>query len=194
MLTIKLLRSLVVSTLLATMLFTLRSGSATADFNFGGYLFSCSPTYCAQKDPINVIFDINGDLNNSLNHVSHHLGWTDQGGSILQFIDHATVEDQQAQRASWCLACQRHHQRYNQGRDNGGPSWGTWTMGPAHYEIVTWCGHASTTFDGARNYVVDKFAQGGHNTGWWWLGNNIASQQCDGSWVAGDGYFRWADL
>lgn len=66
-------------------------------------------------------------------------------------------------------------------------------MGPVHYEDITWCGHASRTFDGAREYVRAAFANGGHVWGWYWKGNNIASQQCDGTWVAGDGWINWID-
>uniref|UniRef100_A0A7C2WHE5 Uncharacterized protein n=2 Tax=Thermorudis TaxID=1649508 RepID=A0A7C2WHE5_9BACT len=68
-------------------------------------------------------------------------------------------------------------------------------MAPVHYEIVTPCGHVTTTFDGARNYVKNKFANSGHHpTGFYWKGNTQASQQCDGSWVAGDGYFAYIDI
>jgi hypothetical protein len=142
-----------ISGALAILLLILGVGIVTADLSFSGYIWACDGSgTCVGEDPINIVFRLNGTVANSLDHVSHHLGWSDQGGSNLSFYDHFTVfENMEAQRASACLPCNRYHQRYNQGNDDGGPGWGTWTMGPVHWEDMTWCGHASRTFDGARN-------------------------------------------
>lgn len=188
-------RVLAATTLIVLMFAVRQQEQAKADLNFNGYLWECSPSYCALKDPINVLFDVNGTLSNTINEVRTHLGWSSTSGANLKFVDHGQLEDPQAQYASGCTLCSRYHARYNQGNDNGGPGWGIWTMAPVHYEIVTRCGHVTTTFDGARNYVKNTFANSGHHpTGFYWKGNTQASQQCDGSWVAGDGYFAYIDI
>lgn len=176
---------------LAMILSAFSTRSAKADVSYGPYIWTFSG-YLA--DPVNLLFDINGSVSNSLTHVSHHLGWTDQGGQDMQFLDHSSWEGKDAQTASGCLPCNRYHQRYNQGADDGGPGWGTWTMGPVHYEVVIYCGHASTTYNGARDYVKNAFSGGGHTTGYVWKGNNAAISQCNGSQVAGDGYVAWLDI
>lgn len=111
---IRKLRLLAMAEVGAILLIVLHTEYVAADLNFNGYLWSCNPSVCYLKDPINILFDI--------------LGWTDQGGGNLSFVDHSVLEDMQAQRASGCLVCSRYHQRYNQGNDDGGPDgvYGQW--------------------------------------------------------------------
>lgn len=119
---------------------------------------------------------------------------------MQQFADHSASpwENQDSQAGSDCDLCSRYHLRYNEGNDWGGASWGTWTMAPGHYDQVVWCGwfwgHASTTFDGARNVVHNAFVNNGYTIGWINRGNNQASVQCNGTWVAGDGQYVWIDI
>jgi hypothetical protein len=181
----------VISGLLAVSLLVFDAGSAGADYYWGHYISS--------NDPVNLIFDVNGTWTNSLYHVNAYLGWTDRGGSNQQFPDHSSQpwESQNFQHASNCLACHRDHIRYNQGNDWGGPVWGTWTMGPVHYEEIDyWCArHRTVTFNGARDHVKGTFGNiYGHPTGYVRINNTAPAPQCDGSTVAGDGYYGWIDI
>lgn len=182
---------LIASTALALVLGAGQVGHARADFYWGNYISS--------GDPINLIFDINGSLANSRTLVEQYLLWSSADGSNQLFPDHSDtpVENTEDQRNSGC--CNQYHVRFNQGNDDGGPSWGTWTMAPAHHENVVWCdnglpGHAVDTFDGARDTVVQNFQSRQYTTGRIYRTLNAASRQCDGTSVAGDGYYWWIDI
>lgn len=177
--------------LIALVLLAMNPSRSAAHLDFDGYVYDGNWN---RKDPVNVLFDLNGSLNNTLEHVWHHLAWCDCAGNNMLFWEHGVGEWDQAQRGSDAVWAPygRHHMRYNQGND-WEPYWGTWTMGPTHYEEVSWCGHASRSFDNSRSAVVNQFATA-HSWGWLWKDNRLASQQCDGSWVAGDGYIAWIDI
>ncbi len=179
---------LCICTSIACAFFLANTPGARADFYWGDYI--------SAGDPINLVFDGNGSWTNSYDYVLAYLGWYDRGGSAQQFPDHSASpwENQDGQAGSDCEICSRYHVRYNQGNDGGGASWGTWTMAPAHYDQVVWCGHKSSTYDGARNTIHNAFVNNGYTVGFIYRGNNQAARQCDGSYTAGDGSYVWIDI
>jgi len=178
-----------IALMIASTILIFHTQVSLAHLAFDPYIYSGS----AIKDPINIIFVVNGTLSNSTWEIGYHFGWTDQGGSTLQFKEHSVTENMQAQRASACLACNRYHNRFNQGNDSGGSFWGTWTMVPVHHDVLRWCGHIADTFDGARDYIISGMVAT-HSWGYYYLGNSAATQQCDGSWIAGDGWAKYVSI
>lgn len=179
---------LLVSGVLALVLCLLASNQARADFYWGYYISS--------DDPVNLIFDINGTQYNALSQLHTYVGWTYTMGSNQLFPDHSDSpwENTWAHRASSCFFCSRNHVRFNQGNDYGGQAWGTWTMAPAHYEVPACGTHRATDFNGPRDHVRNVFAGRGNPTGYIYKGNNGKARQCDGSEIAGDGYYAWIDI
>lgn len=187
-------RALALAILAASTLvgFTIGSSqTAQADVSFGLYIRDSGLS--VNKDPINLAFTGNGTLSSTLTHFADHTGWTDEGGTTMYFQDHGSWEAHQAQRASRCLACTRDHIRFNQSNDAGPLGWGTWTMAAVHFEEITWCGHASKNFDNPRNSIESVFDDT-HNTVWDYWGGTATSQQCDSTYVGGDGWIVRADI
>jgi hypothetical protein len=163
-----------------------------ADTSFGGYIRS-DPS-ATDKDPVNVLYTINGSLANTLAHFAHHVGWYDDGGSTMYFFDSCCWQAHDAQKASWCGACERNHTRFNHHDSYGMAGYQDFTMGAAHYEIVTWCGHSSRSFNSPRDAIANAFSGGGHSVVWYYQGNNASSTQCDGANIAGDGWLIRAEI
>ncbi len=156
--------------------------SASADTTFYGYVRS--DPRGADRDPVNIVYRAAGGLEQVLSSFSHAVGWPDNGGSTMYFLDSGTHQVQDAQRSSACGGCDRYHTRFQAATD---PSSST-TLGAAHYEVTSWCGHASRSFDNARDMIVDDMAASGSTISWSFWGNTKASLQCDGYEVAGDGW------
>lgn len=152
---------------------------ATADSSIHGYLRS-TPTG-VDRDPINVLYQAKAGLAGVLASVTADLGWPDYGGSTMYFGSGAT---QDAQRASDCGDCDRYHLRVKAPADPATDD----AVAATHFEIVTWCGHSSRSFDNARDVIVEAEAAGGRPVAWVFWGNTNASTQCDGYEVAGDGW------
>jgi hypothetical protein len=153
---------------------------AGADSSIHGYLRS-TPTG-VDRDPINVLFDAEAGLASVLASVTADLGWPDYGGSTMYFGS-GSAGTQDAQRASDCGGCDRYHLRVKAPADPQADS-----IAATHYEIVTWCGHSSRSFDNARDVLVEAESAGGRPVAWVFWGNTNASTQCDGYEVAGDGW------
>ena len=158
------------------------SGRVSADSSVYGYVRS-NPSG-ADRDPINLLYAAKSGLSSVLASVAADLGWPDYGGSTMYFQAGGTHGPQDAQRASDCGGCDRYHLRVSGSTDPAAAD----TIAAAHYEIVTWCGHSSRSFDVARDVIVDAMAAGGHPVAWVFWGNTNASTQCDGYEVASDGW------
>jgi hypothetical protein len=172
--------------------------NAGADYSWGWN----GNGYISAGDPINLIFDIGGTWPRTYDRVLAYTGWYDRGGSTQSFPDHSASawDSQDAQAGSDVETANRYHIRYDEGNDYGGSGWGWWTMAPAHYEEVRWCGwdqgwrHVVTTFDGARNSVHNAFVNNGYTIGWVNRGLTASRGQCDGSSVSSDGQYVWIDI
>jgi hypothetical protein len=146
-------------TIAAFLLSTLAIQVKSADAHFGPdpWIYGCNGSggNCVIKDPVNVIFMNNAWESTVLWEISYHFNWSHSSGGPLWFKDHGVMEVQQDQRADGDLfASQRWHQRYNQSMDSGGSFWGTYTMGPAHRDLWTWCTHIADTSNGGRDHIV----------------------------------------
>ena len=157
-------------------------GEARADSSIHGYLRS-TPTG-VDRDPINVLYRAQAGLSSVLASVTADLGWPDYGGSTMYFQSGGSGVTQDAQRASDCGGCDRYHLRVKAPTDPAADD----AVAATHYEIVTWCGHSSRSFDNARDVLVEAEATGGRPVAWVFWGNTNASTQCDGYLVAGDGW------
>jgi len=155
---------------------------ATADSSIHGYLRS-TPTG-VDRDPINVLYQARAGLAGVLASVTADLGWPDYGGSMMYFWSGSSSATQDAQRASDCGDCDRYHLRVKAPADPATDD----SVAATHYEVVTWCGHSSRSFDSARDVIVGAEAAGGRPVAWVFWGNTNASTQCDGYLVAGDGW------
>jgi hypothetical protein len=158
------------------------SGRADADSSIWGYLRS-TPTG-VDRDPINVLYRAKTGLASVLASVATDLGWPDYGGSTMYFQAGGANAAQDAQRASDCAGCDRYHLRVKAPADPAVSD----AIAATHYEIVTWCGHSSRSFDNARDVIAEAEAAGGRPVAWVFWGNTNASTQCDGYEVAGDGW------
>jgi hypothetical protein len=167
--------------------------ASLADTVFGDYIRS-APVSGPDKDPVNVLYTINGSLANTLAHFAHHVGWYDDGGSDMWFRDSCCWYIQDAQKASWCGWCERNHTRFKHHQTYGDPGYQDFTMGAAHYEIVVGCGHSSRSFNAPRDAIASAFQGGGHLAVWYYRGNNAASVQCDQVYTAGDGWLIRAEI
>jgi hypothetical protein len=158
------------------------SGHASADSSIYGYLRS-TPTG-VDRDPVNILYRAKAGLSSVLASVAADLGWPDYGGSTMYFQSGGADGTQDAQRASDCGGCDRYHLRVKAPADPATSD----AIAATHYEIVTWCGHSSRSFDNARDVIVDAEVAGGRPVAWVFWGNTNASTQCDGYEVAGDGW------
>lgn len=164
---------------------------ASADLFFYSYIKKDSTA--TQKEPINVLFTIGGTLSASNDHIWHHLSWSDAICSGTQYFqDHGVWQAQQGTRASggWCDAV-RYHIRLNQQDDDGGAGYGTFTMGPVHYEDRPGgcydLNHRVVSFNLARDEVNNKFTTW-HTAEWVYWGNTDPYTQCDGTSRQSDGW------
>jgi len=155
---------------------------ASADSSIHGYLRS-TPTG-VDRDPINVLYQARAGLASVLASVTADLGWPDYGGSMMYFGSAVSGTTQDAQRASDCGGCDRYHLRVKAPADPATDD----SVAATHYEVVTWCGHSSRSFDNARDVIVEAEAASGRPVAWVFWGNTNASTQCDGYLVAGDGW------
>lgn len=150
-------------------------------------------------DPINIGWKGgDGGVSNVHDLITQHAGWSTGSGSVqnLKVQDTATSYDcknQDNQRASGSnFASSRYHTRLwfiPRTRDFADKK----TVGDAHYERINLtCGHAVSTFDGARDKLLEHFADAGHAIvydGIW--GNTRTFKQCNGAYVGsgGAGYY-----
>lgn len=170
------------------------SEPGTADAHVSFWLYQRSDPNGSDKDPVNVLYTINGTLANTQTHFLHHVGWYDDGGSTMYFQDHGVWKPHQWQKASWCGTCERDHTRFVEAADLGEPGWGYHTISAAHYEVVVWCIHSSRSFDAPRDRINNLMSAGGHTTSYYFWANNMASQQCDGVWTSGNGWVLRVEL
>lgn len=150
-------------------------------------------------DPINLYFRRNiGEVSTALNKINNVpvLGWTDNGGSNHGFYNtnwsaSRRCRLQNYQRANgWIISTRQH------GRLRGGTyqsTLGYWVSAfPVHYEIISeFCGnHEVVSFNSARDYVADKFADYGYGVATVWEGNTASFQTCSGYVVHSSGYTK----
>jgi hypothetical protein len=167
---------------------------ALADLNFSSYAWE-QRSLSANHEPINVLFTINGTSANTESHIGHH-GWnTFVCGLNLNFYDHQVWEDTEHHMGTggYCDAV-RYHIRTNQQLDDGGPNFGTFNMGPAHYEDRPGgnCGltHRVLDFNSARDQIANAFISGGHSSDTYYHANTDIYTTCAGNLVQGDGWVR----
>lgn len=167
---------------------------AVADLNFSSYVWA-SASMNSAREPINVLFTINGTSENSVTHIGHHSWNTFVCGGNLKFYDHQVWEDTTNHMGTggYCDA-NRDHIRTNQQLDNGGTNFGIFTMGAAHYEDSPggcyWPYHRVLGFNSARDDIWMNFGNGGHSTDSYYQANTAVFSQCDGTSVQGDGWVR----
>ena len=137
-----------------------------------------------------------GTWDRAVSQIQAHAAWWDGGGTSQAFVDHGLCRGNQiAQRADACPWCaiSRHHIRLHP--IDHDPFIGWTTVGDAHHEEVTWCGHVvnangsnGSGFDQGRRQLRIRFENAGH--GWYstFWGNTQNMQQCDGRWARSDGY------
>lgn len=170
---------------------------ASADVNFHPYIKPTSNGSGANMDPIHVLYTISGTHSNTQLHFLHHVGWTDQGGNTMYFGDHGSWQGHTDQRGSACGWCIRYHTRFNTQDDAGPAGYGTFTMGPAHYEEISIsppCGHVSVSYNSARDTIANSMSAGGHFVTWVYWGNNQVIMQCDNRGTVGDGWLVRIDV
>lgn len=63
------------------------------------------------------------------------------------------------------------------------------TASPIHKDDISLCGDVAASFNNPRNWAAGRFADAGLRTDWIFTGNNLAIQQCDGRFVASDGWY-----
>lgn len=168
--------------------------TARADFSPGFYTHgSCAGTQESRIDPINFVFWDWGTWDRAINNIQSHAGWGDNGGSGQYFFDHGNCYSMIDQRASGGTASTRFHIRLHPIHSD--PSLGWTTIGDAHHEDLTYCGHAvdsnganGSGFDQGRRELRILLENGGH--GWYseWWGNTQNFQQCDNDYASSDGY------
>ncbi len=163
-----------------------RANASADGTTFYGYVRSDPKG--ADRDPINLLYDAPGGPSSVLSAFHARLGWPDNGGSRMYFLDGAE-HAQDAQRASACGGCDRYHTRFR-----ASSSRPDLTLGAAHYEVVSWCGHSSRSFDNARDHIAAEMARGGRRVTWHFWGNTKMSLQCDGYEVASDGWIAEVDV
>ncbi len=168
------------------------------DFSFQEYTYSSSS--CATiKDPMNLYYTGNpmGYVNafhGSLWATQTILGYTNSGIAGDQWMfnsDPAVIPHCQVQiynRAQYIIA-PRYHTRLFQGYD---AFVGAVVASPQHHDVLSICGDVADTFNGARDFAVNKYdTWGGFVLAKVFTGNNLAIQQCDGRMTASDGnYWR----
>lgn len=145
-------------------------------------------------DPINFAFKgSNGGLSNSKTLLEFHMGWYNSSGGqqdlkVKTSSSGYACRDQGGQRASGSTT--RYHTRLWQipyslqvGKKK--------TAGDAHYEKFIYCGHATRSFTGAIDKMINNFSFGGHAIEYDYWGNTRSFRQCDGSYVGsgGAGYY-----
>ncbi len=167
---------------------------ALADLNFSSYVW-LDTNMSSAHEPINVLFTINGTSPNTETHIGHH-GWnTFVCGLNLYFYDHQVWENTEHHMATggYCDAV-RDHIRTNQQFDDGGPNFGTFNMGAAHFEDrpggCYFLSHRPLSFNSARDDIWTAFTNGGHSTDSYYGANTDVLTQCDGVSVQGDGWVR----
>jgi hypothetical protein len=180
----------VVAVLLAAVLAT----EGQADFSPGYYTHgSCAGTAESRIDPVNFVFWDWGTWDRAVSQTQTHSGWSDDNGDGQYFFDHGNCSFMTAQRASAGLQSSRFHIRYHPIHSD--PSLGWTTIGDAHHEDATYCGHATDAngpngsgFDQGRRQLRAHLENAGH--GWYseFWGNTQNFQQCDLDYASSDGY------
>lgn len=168
--------------------------SARADFQPGYYTHgSCAGTSASRIDPINFVYWDWGTWDRAASQTQSHAGWTDTGGSSQYFFDHGNCYTMTTQRASGGVASSRYHIRLHPIHSDAALGWTT--IGDAHHEDLTYCGHAvdangsnGSGFDQGRRQLRILMENRGH--GWYseFWGNTQNFQQCDGDYASSDGY------
>lgn len=62
------------------------------------------------------------------------------------------------------------------------------TASPIHHDDWSGCGDVATSFNGPRDWAAGRFQNARYPTGMIWVGNTLAIRQCDGRFVASDGW------
>jgi hypothetical protein len=176
------------------------AASASAHFDSGLYTHnSCPGTTSNQVDPINIVYYDWGTWDRSASQTQSHTGWSDTGGSNQTFVDHGNCYNMVTQRASGSTSSTRNHIRFHGIHYDDFLHWTT--VGDAHHEDFTWCGHAvdangpsGSGFDQGRNTLRQYFVNAGHT--WYpaWWGNSNNMRQCDGDYASSDGYTYYIHL
>ena len=167
---------------------------ARADFQPGQYTHSsCAGTSASRVDPINFVYWDWGTIGRVVSQTETHAGWMSSSGSGQYFFSHGDCYFMADQRASGGTLSSRFHVRYHPIHWDASLGWTT--IGDAHHEDLTYCGHAvdsngdqGSGFDQGRRQLRIQLENGGH--GWrseWW-GNTQNFQQCDGDYAGSDGY------
>lgn len=168
--------------------------TASAHLSFSSYVWH-SQSFGVAHEPVNLLFTNNGTNANTETHIGHH-GWnTFVCAADLYFYDHGVFEvhDKTMATGGYCDAI-RDHIRTNQHADDGGPGFGTFSMGAAHFEDRPGgCYGVShrvgpNGFNAARDDLGASFAAGGHSSDSYYLGNTDVYTQCDGMSAQGDGW------
>lgn len=169
------------------------ASTASSDLNFSAYTWHAQ-TMSSAHEPINILFTINGAILNAIDHIAHHSTFHENICSGNQyFYDHQTWEDTERTMATGGICdSTRDHVRLNQQRDDGGPNFGTFTMGAAHYEVggCTFASHRVVSFNAARDDIWMDMGNGGHSSDSYYHANTDPYTECDGSVIQSDGWVR----
>lgn len=178
--------ALVASIVAAVAVMLATSGAAWARYGFDDYTYErpCSGI----KDPVNIFF-YNFDWNQAETAVRTVLGLTWDVAATDQWFRYRWLDGtiycrtQVFNRASWFVS-PREHTRL---RDNR-PVDVYVTASPIHHDDWALCGDVATSFNGPRDWAAGRFGAARYPIGMTWIGNTRAIRQCDGRFVASDGW------
>ena len=126
------------------------------------------------------------DLSTTYWMVRNVLDWDVVLGGDQWFADGAACQKQDRQGASCVPGCPRDHTRLNWSGQNAGI-----TATPMHhdsFDVMKACEYADS-FNSGRNHAKDIYQSHGYFVVYTWTGNTAAIKQCNGLWVASDGYY-----
>jgi len=152
---------LLVATLLLAAFAGYGTGIAMADWDVDDRLWAnnCNG---AEKDPVNIMFRGDGELDEVLDEWDHHLSDWDEvkSDSTLYFKVHGTCTAQEAKRMEPMGWWTRDHVRFVEGDYDSTEE--DWTAAAAHHD--TCLPHAGVEFDDKRDKARTGFINGGHYT------------------------------
>jgi len=174
--------------------FAMTSGSAFAGID-NWKLYSYGSSSCGVvKDPLNFLYEMRLGLVNDALAVTQ--------GSPLNWSADAPASDQWMYNSDPGYGCERNY--YNRASGSTSPRYhtrlyqGSWvnstiqysTASPMHHDVYALCmpPDKADSFNAGRDYAKSKFESAGYVLVHTYLGNTAAIQQCDGTYVASDGY------
>lgn len=163
------------------------------DFGFREYTYRTSACNTL-ADPMNFYYGkALGTVFAALNAVESILGLNAsffQGDQWFFDTDAATQcqkQDYNRANSNWAP---REHTRLNQGARIDA-QFTHITAGPIHHDVPAPCTppDKADSFNAPRDWAAGMMQSAGYFAVYTWTGNNQALQQCDGSFVASDGYY-----